>query len=166
MKKNLQQIVKLIEESPELKGGLINELLQTILVGEFTDKNKEFDPSHEEILGEMNDYDKAINTLRNCHSDRMNVIKTKLRISRIYAKERNPEDKEKMKKDKQESEIRLRILKDLQWRNINDRFCKQISKTKNKIIGVRANYKIVLLDKSTDNKNITKMIKKFIEQRL
>ena len=71
--KNIKQILELIVENPDLKGSLMAEIVELMCSRNFVDITTEAEGSFETI-GELNDYQRAIDTLREKYVEKGKMI--------------------------------------------------------------------------------------------
>jgi len=151
MMENLQQLVNLVAENPDLKGSFIDELFQTMLSGEFTDIDSDVKPT-DKVVGEMNDLDKALITL----SDRYTESERKIvgRFRRVGTCDENieAEEEKQMKADLQQSRDRFEIAENFHWANVRERFG-DFDESESMGFAIRAGHKVVLFFDNHDHYN-------------
>ena len=143
MMENLQQLVNLMAENSDLKGSFVEELLQTMLSGEFMDVDGDVESS-DKVIGEMNDLDKALNTLADRYAKTEKCLVDKFRRVDICDEEIELEEKKQMKAELRQARDRFKIVNNFRWANIYDRFG-HFDEPRSTGFGVRAGYKVVLL---------------------
>jgi hypothetical protein len=152
MTESLRQLVGLVAENPDLKGSFVEELLQTMLSGEFTDVDEEFDPSCEKVIGEMNDLDKALNTLCDRYDKNEHRIVSRVRNALKRDEEIKADEEKQIETELCQTRERFKIADIFRWSNIHDRFG-QLSNPESIGFGVRSGHKIVLLYDNHDHGN-------------
>lgn len=145
MTENLEKIVALMAENPDLKGTFIEELLQTMLEGNFSEIDLPVDLSSERPVGDLNSLDMAINTQFGKYSEIEEGLIKRFREAKISEIEIDLEEEKKMKFELEKCRARFKILDPLRWSNIYDRFG-QFDENETDAWGVRAGNKAVLMN--------------------
>lgn len=114
--------VELMAKNSDLKGSLIGELLQIMSSGEFVDSNKKPDKTCEEFLCEMNNFEKALETLRNRYNNLEDQILLQFRRAMISKKEIKLNEKRRFEDNLRQVRYYLEIIKYLFFASLNTRF--------------------------------------------
>jgi hypothetical protein len=136
---NAMEMKDIIVALPSLEGSFIQELIETMLAGNFVDI-KEAVGEDEKIVSEMNDMEKALQSLCENYRETERIIVPYFRGE--TTENHTPEEEAEMKQHLAICRDHFKIAKQLMWGSIKVRLA-DLDKKEASGLGIRADFKIV-----------------------
>lgn len=141
MSDNIDQILELVSENSDLKGSFFEELLLTMQSGNFTDESKELDPATEEVVGEMNCLEKALQTLYEKYAKNDTSIRIQLLDMWFYGSDSKGDEMKQLLTELEGNTQRFNAVKGSFSSSIVDRFM-HLAKPGSMGFAIRSQYQV------------------------